>query len=178
MIWSSSELSASNLSRATDIFVVDCCQFGPSWMFWLKMELTACANLVGGTTKHSYIFPWFYMIVSMLRNTYELSDLHLSRATAICVVDFCQFGPSMMFGIKMELISCSDLVGSTSEAKLYFSRPYTTVSMIWHNSDLSASRLIRATAFLDVDCWQIGPSWMFGMKMELMACADLVCRTT
>ena len=44
-----SELSASHLSRATAIFVVDCCQFGPSWMFGLKMELMACADLVGGT---------------------------------------------------------------------------------------------------------------------------------
>ena len=32
-------MSASHLSRATAIFVVDCCQFGPTWMFGLKMEL-------------------------------------------------------------------------------------------------------------------------------------------
>ena len=44
--------------RATVIFVVDCCQFGPSWIFGLKMELMACAGLVGGTTdKSCYIFP-------------------------------------------------------------------------------------------------------------------------
>ena len=43
------ELSASHLSRATAIFVVDVCQFGPSWIFCLKMELVACANLVGVT---------------------------------------------------------------------------------------------------------------------------------
>ena len=37
-------MSALHLSRATDIFVVDCCQFGQSWIFGLKMELIACAG--------------------------------------------------------------------------------------------------------------------------------------
>ena len=45
-----------NFSRATAIFVVDGCQFGPSWIFGLKMELMACADLVCGTTEQSYIF--------------------------------------------------------------------------------------------------------------------------
>ena len=57
IIWNTSEMSALHLSRATDIFVVDCCQFGPSLMFGLKMELMACAGLVGGTTEQSYFFP-------------------------------------------------------------------------------------------------------------------------
>ena len=39
------------------IFGVDCCQFGPNWMFGLKMELMACADLVGSTTEQSCIFP-------------------------------------------------------------------------------------------------------------------------
>ena len=45
------------LSRATAIFVVDCCQFGPSWMFGLKMELMACANLAVGTKDQSCHLP-------------------------------------------------------------------------------------------------------------------------
>ena len=51
------KLSASHLIRATAIFVVDCCQFGPSWIFGLKMELMACANLVGGKIEQSCRFP-------------------------------------------------------------------------------------------------------------------------
>ena len=43
-------MSASHLSRAGVFFVVDCCQFGPNWIFWLKMELMDCADLVDGTT--------------------------------------------------------------------------------------------------------------------------------
>ena len=49
-------MSASHLRRATSIFVVDCCQFGPNLMFGLKMELMACADLVGGTTEQSWFF--------------------------------------------------------------------------------------------------------------------------
>ena len=49
-------MSASHLRRATAIFVVDCCQFGPIWMFGLKMELIASVDLVGGATEKSCIF--------------------------------------------------------------------------------------------------------------------------
>ena len=56
MIRNTDELSASHLSRTTAIFVVDGCQFGPSWIFGLKMELMACADFVGGTTDKSYLF--------------------------------------------------------------------------------------------------------------------------
>ena len=56
MILHTSELSALYLSRATAIFVVDGCQLGPSWIFLLKMELIACAGLVGGTTEESLLF--------------------------------------------------------------------------------------------------------------------------
>ena len=38
-------------------FVVDCCQFDPSRIFGLKMELMACAGLVGGTMEQSCLFP-------------------------------------------------------------------------------------------------------------------------
>ena len=52
----------------------------------------------------------FYMIVSMICNTYGMPELHLSHATAMLVVDCCQFGPSWIFGLKMELMACSDYV--------------------------------------------------------------------
>ena len=71
MIWNTDELSASHLIRATAIFVVDCCQFGPSWIFGLKMELMACASLVGSTTEQSCIFTdiiWYYQWYETLPN--------------------------------------------------------------------------------------------------------------
>ena len=57
MILNSSEMSALHLSPATAIFVVDCCQFDPSWISGLKMELMAYAGLVGGTKEKRFIFP-------------------------------------------------------------------------------------------------------------------------
>ena len=57
MILNTSELSASHLCRVTAIFVVDCSNFGSSRIFRLKMELMACADLVGGTMEKIYIFP-------------------------------------------------------------------------------------------------------------------------
>ena len=71
MIWNTSELSASHHSRATAIFVVDCCHFGPSCIFGMKMELIACAYFVGGTTEQSCIFTeliWYYQWYETLLN--------------------------------------------------------------------------------------------------------------
>ena len=55
------------------------------------------------------------MIVSMIRISAELTAPHLGRATAIFSVDYCEFGPSSTFGLKMDLMSCANLVGSTTE---------------------------------------------------------------
>ena len=73
IIWNTSKFSALYLSCGTIIFIVECCQFGPSWMFGLKMELMACTRLVGSTTEQSCIFPdlicqyhWYETIPSYL----------------------------------------------------------------------------------------------------------------
>ena len=171
-------MTALHHSRATTIFVVDCCQFGPSWIFGLKMELMACADLVGGTTEQRCIFPdliWYYQWYEIHLKLYASQ---LSLATSIFVVDCCKFGPSRIFGLKMELMPCAGLVGGTIEHDCIFSWPYMLVSMIWNTSKLSALHLIRATAIFVVDCCQFGPSYIFGLKMELMACAGLVGGTT
>ena len=71
MTWNSYKLSVLNLSCATAIFVADCCKFGPSWMFGLKMELMACADLVCGSTEQSCILPdliWYYQWYETLPN--------------------------------------------------------------------------------------------------------------
>ena len=74
MILDNYELSALHLSRSTAIFVVDCCQFGPSWMFGLKMELTAPANVVSGTTE-KFLFP-LTLYVSINDMKYFRNCLH------------------------------------------------------------------------------------------------------
>ena len=56
----------------------------------------------------------------MIRNTSELSPSHLSRVTASFVVDGFQFNPSWMFGLKMELMVCADLVDGTMDQSCLF----------------------------------------------------------
>ena len=51
------------------------------------------------------------------------------------------------------------------------------VSIILNISELSASHLSHVTAVFVVDGYQFGPSWIFGPKKKLMACANLVCGT-
>ena len=79
MIWNTSELYAWHLSHATANFVIDCCQYGPSWIFGLKMELIACASLVGGTTEQNSHFPhriwyyqWYELLLKFLHSTSTL----------------------------------------------------------------------------------------------------------
>ena len=71
MIWNTSKLSVSHLSRATAIFVVDCCQFGASSILKLKVKLMAWSDLVGGTTNQISLFPdliWYYNWYGTLPN--------------------------------------------------------------------------------------------------------------
>ena len=62
------------------------------------MEHMACADLVGGTTEQSCLFP----------------------DTASFVVDCCQFGPSWIVGLKMEFMAYAGLVGDTAEQSCIF----------------------------------------------------------
>ena len=65
------KLSELHLSPATAIFVVDWCQFGPSWSFGLKMELMAYAGLIGGFTEKICLLPditCYYQLYEILQN--------------------------------------------------------------------------------------------------------------
>ena len=57
MILNTPEMSGLHLRRAAAFIDVDCCQFGPRWMFRLKMELMACARLFGRTSEQSCVLP-------------------------------------------------------------------------------------------------------------------------
>ena len=68
----------------------------------------------------------------MILNTSELSSLYLSHDTAIFVVDGFQFGPNLMFGLKMELMACADLVGGTKEQSCIFPNFYDSIKDMKH----------------------------------------------
>ena len=177
MIWNTSELSALHLSRATDIFVVDCCEFGPSWMFGLKMELMACANLVGGIKEQICIFLTLYDSMNDMQHFWTVCI-----RPQPCHIHFCcwllPMWPKLDFWAENGAYGLCRLGWRYIGAKLYFPWHYMIVSMIWNSSELSASHLSRSTVIFVVDCCQFGPSWIFGLKTELMTCADLVDGTT
>ena len=69
MIWNTYELSPSHLRPATSIIVVGCCQFGPSWMFGLKIGAYGLCWLGWRYNGENISFSWPYIIVSMIWNT-------------------------------------------------------------------------------------------------------------
>ena len=117
MVWNNSVMSEWHLSRAT---AIGCCQFGPIWIFEQKNGAYGLCRIGWGYNGADIYFSWPYVIFSIIWNTSELSELHLSCATAIFVVDCCQFGPNRIFGLKIELIACTDLVGGTTEHSCTF----------------------------------------------------------
>ena len=81
MIWNTSELSPLHLRRVTAIFVVDCCQFDPSWISWAENEVWACADLAGGTMDKNCLFPeltceirWLEILLNCLHHTSAVSQ--------------------------------------------------------------------------------------------------------
>ena len=61
-----------------------------------------------------------------------MSALHLSRVTAIFVVDCCQFCPNWMLGLEMELIACADLVGVTMDKDVFLLILYDSINGMKH----------------------------------------------
>ena len=92
MIWNTSNLSASHISRDISILLLIATQFalfgflGWKWSSW----------------------P-LHMIVSMIWNTSELYTLHLRRATAICFVGCCFY---WLYMIVSMILNTSELSAS------------------------------------------------------------------
>ena len=100
-----------------------CCWLLPTWPklgFWAENRAYGLCRLGWRYNREKLSLYWPYMLASMMWNTSELSAPHLSSDTAIFVVDGCQFGPSCVFGLKMELMACADLVGGTTEQSCIF----------------------------------------------------------
>ena len=113
------------------------------------------------------------MLVAIISNTYKLSSSHLSSVTAIFVVDGCKFGPSLIFGLKMELLSCAGLVyGITEQSCLfpdliwYYQCYETIMNCLHHTSAVPQPFLLLIAAnfliagFLGWKCslWPV-PNW-------------------
>ena len=99
------------------------CWLLPIWPkldFWAENGAYGLCRLGWRYNGENMYFYWHNMTLLMIWNTSEMSALHLRCSTAIFVVDCCQFFPNRMFGLKMELMACADLVGRTMEQSCVF----------------------------------------------------------
>ena len=134
MIRNTSELSALHLSRATAILVVDWCQFGPSWIFGLKMELMPYAGLFVVQRSKAVFFLTLYD---------SINDMKLFQT--VCITPqpchshfFClllPIWPKLNFWAENGAYGLCLLGWRYRGAKLSFYWPYMIVSMIWNTSE-------------------------------------------
>ena len=177
MIWNTSKLSTLHLSCATAIFVVDSCQFGPSWISGMKIELMACSGLVGGTTDQSCLFPkliWYYKLYETLPNC-----LHYTSAVPqpFLLLISANLALAGCLGWKWSLWPVSTWLEVQRSKAVFFLTSYDIIN------DMKYFLTVRITpqpCHSHCCCWllPIWPELDFGAEMELMACADLVGGTT
>ena len=178
IIWNPSEIVCITPQPCHSHF---CCWLLPIWLkmdSWAEMELMACAGLVGGKTEQSCIFPDLICQYQWYETLPKLSALHLSRATAVFVVDCCQFGPSWIFGLKWSLWSVPALLEVQRSKAVFFLTLYDSINDMKHLRNCLHHTSAVPQPFLFVDCCQFVHSWIFGLRMELMICAGLVRGTT
>ena len=137
-----------------------CCWWLKIWaslIFGLKMELMSCAD-----------FGWRYNgeKLSVFMRLYDnINDVKLFQTVSItshpCRSHFCcwllPIWPKLDFWAENGAYVLCRLGWQYNGAKMYFSRSYIIVSMIWNSSELSASHLSRVTVIFVVDCCQFGP---------------------
>ena len=159
MIWYTYELSASHLSRDTAIFVIDACQFGPSWIFGQKIELMVCASSVGGTTELSCLFLTLYVSINDMKYFWTVCI-----TSQPCHSHFLLIAANLalagFLGWKWSIWPVLNWL-AVQHIKYFSSLHYRLVSMIWNTFELSASHLSCAIAVFVVDCCQFGPNWLF-----------------
>ena len=170
MIFNTSELLQLHLSRTTAIFVVDCCQFGPSWIFGLKMELMACAGLVGRNFR-----KYFISLILSYKVRKNTSLLHCT-ANQVGTGQKLHFQPKNPAWAKLAAIINKNGCG-TAEVWWRQFRKYF-ISLILSYKARKKTDLLRCTAnqagtALSVKNIQLGLNWL--QSKTKMAVAQLMC---
>ena len=148
-------MSASHLSRATAIFVVDCCQFGPSWIFGLEMELMACAGLVACTMEKIFTIPdltcyyeWYETLWNCMHQTSAVPQPFLLLIAANLVQAVCLVWISILLPVP------TWLAVQWSKGEFFLSLYYSINDMKYFWTVCITSRL-RDIHFC---CWLL-PIW-------------------
>ena len=155
MIWNTSNLFASHISRTTAIFVVDCCQFGPSWIFGLKMGLMACADLVGCTIEQS----WFITDLTCYYRYYEtlMNCLHHTSAVPqpFLLLISANFALSGFLGWKWSLWPVTTWLEVQRSKAVFYLTIYDSINDMWY---LISVFITPQTCHSHFCCWLL-PIW-------------------
>ena len=131
MIWNTSDLSVSHLGRATAIFVVDRCQFGPNYSFGLKLSLWPVPDWLAVQLSKAVFFLTLHVSINDL-----IDCITVCIITQPCHSHFCcwllPIWPLLGFGLKMELMTCADLVGATTSKTVFFLTLHVSINDMKH----------------------------------------------
>ena len=123
-----SKFSALHLSRVTVIFVVSWCQFGPRCIFGLKIGAYGLCRLGWCYNRANLSFPWPYIIVSMIWNTYEMFALQLTRATAFYLLIAANLTQAGFLGWKWSLWPIPDWLKVQRSKAVFFLTLYDIIN--------------------------------------------------
>ena len=155
------------ISNATAFFVVDCCQFGSSWIFGLKIGAYDLCRLGWSYKGAKLSFSWPYMIVSIIWN----NSVNVSITPQPCYSHYCcwllTIWPKLDFWAESGAYGLCQLGWRYNWAKLIFSWPYIKVSMIWNTSENSTLHLSRVTAILLLIAANLAQAGVLGWKWSL-----------
>ena len=139
-------MSASYLSHATSMFVVDCCQFGPhgclgwKWNSWIVPTWLAVHQI------KSVFFLTLYDSINDMKHFQVISIAPEPWHNHFC----CWLLPIWPYLDVLAENGAYGLCGLSwryNGENLYFSWSYMIVAMIWNTYELSASHHSRATAY-------------------------------
>ena len=137
------------------------------------MGLMVCADLVCGTTEqscHYHDIIWYYQLYEILwnflNNTLDVPQPCLLVITANLALAGC-------LGWKWGLWPVPAWLAVQRRIAVFFLTLYESINDMKQFQNVCITPQPCHSHFV-VGCCQFGPSWIFGMKMDLMVCSCMI----
>ena len=128
-------MSALYLNQATAIFLLIAGNLAITGCLGWKWSLWPVPDWLAVQQSKAVFFLILYDSINDMKHFWNFPASHLSRATAIFVVDCCQFWSKLDFWAENGGYGLCRLGKRYNGAKLYFSWPYMIVLIIWNTSE-------------------------------------------
>ena len=156
-----------HLSCATVIFDVDCCQFGPNWIMGWNRSLWSVPTCLVVQRSKAVFFLSIYDIINDMKLFQNVWTTPQPCQSHFCYL-LLPIWPMLDVWAENEGYGLFRIGWRYIRAKLFVSRPYMIVPMIWNNSEVSALHLSITKAISVVDCCQFVQAWLLGWKRRLL----------